>query len=294
MTIPLVAAGVATCAFWVVASASVADDTGTLRLAAELAIEGRHESAAIEYRRLALDATNADARAAYWWAAGCAYARARQWPSAEAMLDRSEEESSALRLPAVLLRVDTAIGADDLRQARFYLDGLIGVASIGMTNDWIRGRAAAVALREGQPEKSREHIAGISQREDRERAQAALAEYARGRDRLPAIGGLLGMIPGLGYVYSGEYANALRSLLLNGLFVWGMVETAQERHWGTFAAISFFEITWYSGSIYGGIDAAHRFNRNRLDACLRDVDTLPTPQPDWQSLPAVTLRFSFQ
>ena len=33
----------------------------------------------------------------------------------------------------------------------------------------------------------------------------------------PWLGGVLGLVPGLGYVYSGEYANAARSLILNGL-----------------------------------------------------------------------------
>ena len=33
------------------------------------------------------------------------------------------------------------------------------------------------------------------------------------------LGGILGIIPGLGYAYSGEYSNAARSLILNSLFI---------------------------------------------------------------------------
>ena len=75
---------------------------------------------------------------------------------------------------------------------------------------------------------------------------------------LGLFGGVLGLVPGLGYAYSGEYANAVRSLILNSLFIWGMVETADDDQWGLFALVTFGEFTWYSGSIYGGIDAAHR------------------------------------
>jgi len=275
-------------------AAAADDDTRTLRLAAELAVEGRHESAAIEYRRLALAARDADSRAAYWWAAGCAYARARQWGTANAMLDRAEQETSAIRIPAVLLRVDAAIGSGDLQQARFYLDGLAGSPLGRFTNDWVCGRAAGIAVREGKLQAAHESLTGMSRSDNRDRALTALTQYERGRNRIPAIGGVLGLVPGLGYAYSGEYANAMRSLLLNSLFMWGMAETSHERHWGAFAVISFFEITWYSGSIYGGIDAAHRFNRRRLDACVNDVDIDPPPEPDWNALPVVSLRFGFR
>ena len=71
----------------------------------------------------------------------------------------------------------------------------------------------------------------------------------------PWVGGVLGLVPGLGYVYSGEFANGARSLILNGLFIWGMVETAEREQWAAFSVLTFFEFTWYSGSIYGGAEA---------------------------------------
>ena len=99
----------------------------------------------------------------------------------------------------------------------------------------------------------------------------ALERYLAGRDKSPRLGGLLGIVPGLGYAYSGEYGNALRSLLLNGLFGWAMFATAEDDQWALFAVATFFELTWYTGSIYGGIDAAHRHNRERLDSAVREI-----------------------
>ena len=62
----------------------------------------------------------------------------------------------------------------------------------------------------------------------------------------------------------------------------------------SFSVITFFEFTWYSGSIYGGIDAAHRYNEQRLQRCLdgiggamrMDVET----EAHW---PLFDLRFRF-
>lgn len=104
---------------------------------------------------------------------------------------------------------------------------------------------------------------------------------------------MLGLVPGLGYVYSGEYANAARSLILNALFIWGMVETAADDQWAVFSVLTFAEFTWYSGSIYGGLDAAHRHNQRRNDAAVRDVRGEKRLAPDLNQVPIVALKFEF-
>ena len=54
-----------------------------------------------------------------------------------------------------------------------------------------------------------------------------------------------------------------------------------------------FEATWYSGSIYGGVDAAHRYNRERLDGALDDIGGEAAFAPVCDQYPLVSLRFSF-
>ena len=101
------------------------------------------------------------------------------------------------------------------------------------------------------------------------------------------------MVPGLGYIYSGEYANAARSIILNSLFIRGMVETTDDDEWGLFAVLNFAEATWYSGSIYGGIDSSHRRNERRLDAAISDVRGGKRLAPDLSSVPLFSLKFDF-
>jgi hypothetical protein len=101
------------------------------------------------------------------------------------------------------------------------------------------------------------------------------------------------MVPGLGYAYSGEYANALRSLILNGVFGFGMWHTAREEQWGAFGVITFCEFTWYSGSIYGGIDAAHRYNRERLEEAAEAIRGGADFEPDVAAWPLLRLKFTF-
>jgi len=142
-----------------------------------------------------------------------------------------------------------------------------------------------------QPGAARTALAELGPGE--EAGNSALSALEDGRDRSPALGGWLGVVPGLGYAYAGEYANATRSLILNSLFIWGLVSTAEEEQWGAFAVISFFEITWYTGSIYGGVDASHRFNQRRRARAIEAITAGAMMTPDYEALPAVKLKISF-
>ena len=161
-----------------------------------------------------------------------------------------------------------------------------------MQEDHVRGDVACKAHFMGHPllpanQAAREALA------DQAQAVQALDNYEAGHDKKPALGGLLGVVPGMGYAYAGEYANALRSVILNSLFIFGMVTTAEDEQWGGFAVITFFEFTWYSGSIYGGIDASHRYNQKRLDDCVRDINGEASFVPDYEPMPEVALKFVF-
>jgi tetratricopeptide (TPR) repeat protein len=261
-------------------------------LALALDAEGRREAAAIEFRRLALAEAQAESAGSWYWLAAHQYAMGRSWELSNRMLDRAEDAAPfALSVPVSWLRAENALQERDWSSAAFHFDSLQRKAD---ADDWrgfsARG-AAAARLREKDISAARQALATAPA--DPADARAAIDRYAGKRDKKPWVGGVLGLVPGLGYVYSGEYANAARSLILNSLFIWGMVEAAESEEWGLFAVVTFGELTWYTGSIYGGIDAAHRHNQRRLDAAVSDVRGSHRPAPDLSQVPVVTLRFEF-
>ena len=262
-----------------------------LRLAQELSGEGQHASAALEYRRLALSETKVQARGGLFWAAAYEYTRARQWNLAPALLDRAEDSDRELKPVALLLRAEVASAEKKHVEAVYYLQSAIGEKSSPDMRKFAVRRVAGEHLRAGQSDQAR---VVLSQAPGNEAvALAALTSYERERDKSPMLGGVLGLIPGLGYMYAGEYANGLRSLILNGLFMGAMVYSGVEDQWGAFAVIAFFEITWYSGSIYGGIDAAQRYNRARQERCLDAVQGQAEFVPEFKQLPIISLQFRF-
>lgn len=267
-----------------------ADDL-TLSLAKELSFQQDHAGAAIEFRRLALDANDASARAAYFWSAAWEYAEAGDLTRAEAMLDRAEEAAPDWSATANLLRGDVALRDRRPAEAAFFFESALAVAAEEDRRVLASRRLAEARLREGRVDDARAVLAGAPG--DTTAARQALRDYEAGSDKSPRLGGWLGIVPGMGYAYAGEYANAARSIILNGLFLWGMSNTAEDEDWGAFAVITFFEFTWYSGSIYGGIDASHRHNRARLQRAAEQISGGVSYTPDYDRLPALHLRFRF-
>jgi len=268
------------------------NNTAGAQLARELTTESDHAGAALEYRRLALAASEVGERGGFFWASAFEYLRADDPVTADRMLNRAETEDPSLGLKTSLLRTDVALAARKWDEAAFFADVILQSPGAMREEKNLAARRYAVAeLRTGDLPAAR---AGLQRAPDPvPSALAALDSYAQGRDNKPWLGGVLGLVPGCGYFYAGEWANGFRSVILNGLFIFGMVNTAQHDEWGAFSVITFFEATWYSGSIYGGIDASHRYNRERLDRTVSDVNGAASFAPDQLKLPLVSLQFSF-
>lgn len=285
----------ARCPIWVAilvaTGAAVRADDLTLALALELSAQRDHSGAAVEFRRLALQADEASARAAYFWSAGWEYAQAEDAPRAESMLDRAEEADPEASRAANLLRGELALQHRRPAEAAFFYESVLTSAEDEALRALAARRLAAARLREGRAGEARAALQGAPG--DQSAGLQAIREFEEGRDKHPRVGGWLGVVPGLGYAYAGEYANAARSLILNGLFLWGMSNTAEDHDWGAFAVITFFEFTWYSGSIYGGIDASHRYNRARLQRAADRISGGVAFAPDYDQLPALHLRVRF-
>lgn len=282
-------------AIWMAAGLLAAGTAGAAepaRLALELGAEGQREAAAVEFRRLALAESNAENAGRWFWLAAHEYAQGNQWELSGRMLDRAEDAAPlSLSVPVAWRRAENAMQEKDWTAAAFHFDSLRLKADADDMREFAARGSAAARLRENDVAGARGALADAPG--DLGSAREAIDRYAGRRDKKPWVGGVLGLVPGLGYAYSGEYANAARSILLNGLFLWGMAETADDDDWGVFAVLTFAEFTWYSGSIYGGLDAAHRHNQRRLDAAADELRGERRLAPDLGQVPLVSLKFDF-
>ncbi len=268
--------------------AAISETVATQKLANKLLSEKQYKSAAIEYRRLALMSDNENSRSAYYWAAAYAYYLDQDNQPALKMLDYIDELDNRIEDESTLLRLECAMLGRDRSVAQFYVDSLLN--SPHPKIKYIAQMCGTeLALKRGDIQQAKTLLPPKIPKPIID----AIETYASGHDKNPTLGGILGMVPGMGYAYSGEYANALRSIIMNGIFIYGMVETGSNDDWGVFTVLTFFEITWYSGSIYGGVDSAHRYNQRRLQACLQVIDTHTKYEPDLKRMPTLSIRYSF-
>lgn len=260
-------------------SSTVAGEA-TFRLARELLAEQDYTLAAVEFRRFAMASPEPDEQSSAYLYAGYAYLQDRNHISAGEMLDRAESAGeSADHAPyLLLLNAENARMANDTDTALYYFEALADDSGEAAFQTFSLRRSAAIHLTRGNLALARQNLERSPMNETV--ALEALEIYAAGKDKSPLAGGLWGLIPGAGYWYSGEVANGFRSLILNSIFIYGMIDTAQNEQWGALAVISFFEVTWYSGSIYGGVDAAHRHNRDRLNETIHVIESDMSYRPD--------------
>jgi tetratricopeptide (TPR) repeat protein len=248
---------------------ALAGDLADFQLGRELLKEGNPELAAVEFRRYAMESDGSQDKGMSYLHAAYAYLRAGKLEDAQQMLQTAETLVPDCReIP--ILNGEIAAGLQDIPTALYFLD--TPPLSDSSIEQFRVRRLAELQLRSGDADQAIQVLQSSPQ--DQSAALNAVGLYRNSKKKSPKIGGLLGLIPGAGYWYSGETANGFRSLILNGLFMYGMAQTAQDEQWGALAVISFFEVTWYSGSIYGGIDAAHRYNNNLLEGC---VDRMQVP-----------------
>ncbi len=251
--------------------------TPQLTLADDFADEGDALDAARQWRAAESQTPRERTgdRAAMLLCAADAYWRAREFGGMGRVLDKVEADSAmstGLESEIALLRMLRAEGMREWASAADWAETLAETRQDEAEARRARRIAAGNWLRAGLPSEARMTLRGD------EEALRTLATHEARKPASPRLGGALGLVPGLGYAWAGEWGNATRSLFLNALFGWAMYETARRDEWALFSVSTFFELTWYTGSIYGGIDAAERANRRAVEktaAELLDGERIP-------------------
>ncbi len=87
----------------------------------------------------------------------------------------------------------------------------------------------------------------------------------------PALAGLLGLIPGAGYLYTARYHDALIASLLNGALILSAYTSFENENYALGAILTFVEIGFYSGSIYGSVSAVHKYNRRQTRDFIQNI-----------------------
>jgi hypothetical protein len=92
-------------------------------------------------------------------------------------------------------------------------------------------------------------------------------------------GTLSALLPGSGHLYVERPRDALLAFLLNGLFIWGAFEAVEREEWGAAALLGGAELFWYSGTIVGSMNGAHKYNARQEERFFKKWET--SAHPGW-------------
>ncbi len=95
-------------------------------------------------------------------------------------------------------------------------------------------------------------------------ANYQLSETAsRFRDKSPTLAGVMSVVPGAGYAYSGHMQTAISALLINGLLAYATYTNFKQKNYGMGILTGVFSLSFYIGNIYGATKSAKRYNEQR-------------------------------
>jgi tetratricopeptide (TPR) repeat protein len=114
----------------------------------------------------------------------------------------------------------------------------------------------------------------------------------------PVLAGVLGVVPGGGFLYTGRFRDALAAFGLNAGLMLAAYTAFDQDNPALGAVIGFVEAGFYAGGIYGSIAAAHKYNHARK---IRILDREFSLEAAWlpngtaaATAPAVLFSFSRQ
>ncbi|MFH1809224.1 MAG: hypothetical protein ABIJ09_10805 [Pseudomonadota bacterium] len=202
-------------------------------------------------------------------AIGEAYLRARQLDAAASQFESVARRTHGQQRGVALVSAARAALLDDkpllasrwLADAREHAQGdpvlldeamfLLGWARLG-ERDYDAARAAFAAIAAGQGPRKATAASVVAQLDQRDQLE----------QKNPLIAGALSLIPGLGHIYLGQWAVGVAALSWNALFIFATGWSIYTGEWGVAAVLAVFELSWFSGTMFGALNGAFRHNQD--------------------------------
>ena len=236
------------------------------------------------------------------WKIAQSYFKGQKWDEAISAADQMIKKfpNSAKLAELYLLQGLCFTEKKDYPRARLYFEKTKDSSSDFQTTQQAQWQIAATYVKE---EKWKEAVKEFRAIDPQSSLYPRSERWAEGLDRMdqipkksPVTAGILAILPGAGHLYCERYRDATIAFLLNGAFIWGMVEAFQDESYVVGGILTFFELGWYSGNIYSAVSSAHKYNRKKKQEYLNNLEKevrISTGMVWHGKTPIFTLRFSF-
>ena len=279
----------------------VQDVTHTISFAESLFSEHDYYRAITEYKRAIHQTDDVETKAHAQYMIALSYFRGGQWDAAIMAFEKllSLDIPDSLASLAYLMKGETAFQKKDYFAAIDYFHHfstenpehpLALDAGIRMTQSY--------TLIQNQNFAKQYAISLQNQFPQEERANK-LSEYVRAfnstRQKSPRLAGTLSTIlPGAGQLYTGRRKDASLSFFLNSSLIAAALVAFNNDEPVAGSLISIVGLSWYTGNIYGAVNAAHKHNRDQRTRFVQNLNFSLGVMTDADNrLPSGSITISF-
>jgi hypothetical protein len=246
--------------------------------------DGDYFRAITEYKRFLFLYPN-DGRAGHvQLQVGRAYQQGRQWDDARQTFERIAQQhpDPAIRAEAAFRVGETSFLQGHYARASAELRAVAERYAHTVVGERARYLLGWSYLRARQWREASQAFATVDPTSPLFPSSRALAEAAREGEQLPRksplLAGLMSaIVPGTGHFYSGRWRDGTIALLLNGAFLAAGIEAVSAGNEAAAGVLLFFEAAWYSGAIYGAVNATSKYNRDLEDRWLQGLEGQRSP-----------------
>ena len=189
------------------------------------------------------------------------------------LIEKYKDTELAIKSHFMVSRCHIMIG--EPTQAIINLHNLIAITDDSGVRDEAYYRIGWIYIEMGSWEEAKLYFAKISSQNINKyklkKLSAELDKETILAKKNPAIAGFASIIPGAGYMYCNRYRDALLSFLLNGSLMLAAYESFDDDNNALGGLITFVEIGFYTGNIYGAITSAHKYNRNQTGRFIEEL-----------------------
>lgn len=197
------------------------------------------------------------------------YAESRYKEAIQSFSDliEAQDAGSAYYTRAFFMAAESDLRLRRLSSALTTLHNLMNLSDDTDVQDEANYRIGWIYLETADWEKAQTYFQKISRRNhDKYRLADLIRDLEHADDvhhKSPGVAGALAILPGGGYLYCNRPRDAMISFLLNAGLIYAAYEAFDNEMYALGGVITFVEIGFYSGSIYGSISSAHKYNRDQ-------------------------------
>lgn len=190
------------------------------------------------------------------------------------IIEKSDSDENRFVTEACFMKARSHVASGNPVMGEITLDNFVKTTTNSDEKDRAKHTIGWIRLETAKWEKSRESFRSVSDKNrEKYKVKKILSELEK-TDKIPEknpkIAGILAIVPGAGYIYNRRYQDAFVSFLLNGALIYSAYESFEHENYALGGVISFVGFGFYSGSIYGSVSSAHKYNKRARQRFIRE------------------------